>query len=43
MSDETLRKFIKQYIEAQESPEIPFVWQGWRIDVNGSRFLQKSD
>ena len=41
MSDETLRKFIKQYIEAQESPEIPFVWQGGEPTLMGLDFYKK--
>ena len=41
MSDETLKKFIKQYIEAQESPEIPFVWQGGEPTLMGLDFYKK--
>lgn len=42
MSDEVLEAFIKKYIEAQEIPEIQFVWQGGEPLVAGLDFYRKA-
>jgi uncharacterized protein len=41
MSDETLERFISQYIQAQNIPEIPFVWQGGEPTLMGLDFYKK--
>ncbi len=41
MSDETLDNFIRQYIEAQEVPEINFAWQGGEPTLLGVKFFRK--
>src|SRR4051794_22477903 len=41
MSEETLENFIKNYIYAQDSEEIPFVWQGGEPTLMGLNFYKK--
>lgn len=41
MSDEILEEFIRQYIRAQDVPEIPFVWQGGEPTLMGLDFYKK--
>ncbi|MBB6447108.1 anaerobic sulfatase maturase [Bacillus benzoevorans] len=41
MSEETLEKFIKNYIAAQNAEEIPFVWQGGEPALMGLDFYKK--
>lgn len=42
MSEETLEKFIKQYIEAQPDPEVVFSWQGGEPTLRGLDFYRKA-
>lgn len=42
MSDETLERYIRQYIEAQEVPEVSFAWQGGEPTLLGTRFFRKA-
>jgi uncharacterized protein len=41
MSEEVLETFIKNYIQAQDAEEIPFVWQGGEPALMGLNFYQK--
>jgi uncharacterized protein len=41
MTTEILKTFIKQYIEAQDTPEIQFVWQGGEPTLMGVDFFRK--
>lgn len=41
MSEETLEKFISQYINNQEADEIPFVWQGGEPTLMGLDFYKR--
>lgn len=41
MSDETLESFIRQYIEAQEVPEVSFAWQGGEPTLLGIEFFRR--
>lgn len=41
MSDETLEKFIRHYIESQQITEIPFVWQGGEPTLMGLDFYKR--
>ncbi|MDN7247057.1 anaerobic sulfatase maturase [Planococcus shenhongbingii] len=41
MSDETLEKYISEYILTQNVPEIPFVWQGGEPTLMGLDFYKK--
>ena len=41
MSDETLERFIKNYIEANDVPEVGFVWQGGEPSLLGIDFFRK--
>jgi len=41
MTTEVLKTFIKQYIEAQDTPEIHFVWQGGEPTLMGTDFFRK--
>ena len=42
MSEETLENFIKNYIQAQNAAEIPFVWQGGEPTLLGLNFYKKA-
>lgn len=42
MSDETLERFIRQYIEAQSSPNILFTWHGGETFMRPLSFYQKA-
>ena len=41
MSDEVLEAYVRQYIEAQDSPEMVFSWQGGEPTLLGLGFFQK--
>ncbi|MDH7569987.1 MAG: anaerobic sulfatase maturase, partial [Armatimonadota bacterium] len=41
MSDEVLESFIRQYIEAQEAPEVSFAWQGGEPTLLGLDFFRR--
>lgn len=42
MSDETLEKFTKQYIKAQEVPEVTFSWQGGEPTLMDIKFYERA-
>jgi uncharacterized protein len=42
MSDSTLELFVRQYIEAQESPVIDFAWQGGEPTLLGTDFYRRA-
>ena len=41
MSDEVLERFIRDYIAAQDVPEVSFVWQGGEPSLLGIDFFRK--
>lgn len=41
MPDEVLESYIRQYIGAQEAPDISFAWQGGEPTLLGVRFFRK--
>ncbi len=41
MSDEVLERYIRDYIAAQEVPEVNFAWQGGEPTLLGVRFFRK--
>src|SRR2546425_6247233 len=41
MPDDVLESYIRQYIEAQNVPEINFAWQGGEPTLLGVRFFQR--
>jgi uncharacterized protein len=41
MSDDVLERYIRDYIEAQEVPEVNFAWQGGEPTLLGVRFFSK--
>jgi len=41
MSDEVLETFIKNYIQSQQAPEVPFVWQGGEPTLMGLDYYKK--
>jgi uncharacterized protein len=42
MSDELLKKFTRQYIQAQEVPLVTFAWQGGEPTLMGMDFYQRA-
>jgi len=42
MTDDLLELYIRQYIEAQEVPEVNFAWQGGEPSLLGVRFFRKA-
>ena len=42
MSDETLALYVRQYIEAQDVPEVNFAWQGGEPTLMGVDFFRKA-
>jgi uncharacterized protein len=42
MSDETLKEYVKQYIDAIKIPEVTFAWQGGEPTLMGIDFFQKA-
>ena len=42
MTDETLERFIRQYIEASPGPEISFVWHGGEPALAGPDFYRRA-
>ncbi len=42
MSDEVLEAYVKQYIEAQQVPEVHFAWQGGEPTLMGVEFFRKA-
>src|SRR5437773_10468289 len=41
MSDEVLEEYVRQYIQAQDVPEINFAWQGGEPTLLGVRFFRQ--
>ena len=41
MTDEVLESYVRQYIEAQETPEISFAWQGGEPTLMGVEFFRR--
>jgi len=41
MSDEVLESYVRQYIEAQDAPEVHFAWQGGEPTLMGLPFFRK--
>jgi uncharacterized protein len=42
MTDEVLENYVRQYIEAQEIPEVTFAWQGGEPTLMGVSFFKKA-
>lgn len=42
MSDEVMEEYIRQYIEAQEAPEVIIAWQGGEPTMMGLDFFRRS-
>ncbi|MGD8360692.1 MAG: anaerobic sulfatase-maturation protein [Gemmatimonadota bacterium] len=42
MSEETLELFVRQYVEAQDAPEVSFGWQGGEPTLMGLAFYKKA-
>ncbi len=42
MSDDLLEEYIKQYIDAQQVPEVTFAWQGGEPTLMGLDFFKKA-
>ncbi len=42
MSDDVLESYVRQYIEAQDAPEITFAWQGGEPTLAGVGFFRKA-
>lgn len=41
MSPEMLERYVRQYVEAQPGPEVPFVWQGGEPTLLGVDFFRR--
>ena len=41
MSEDVLEEYVRQYIEAQQVPEVTFAWQGGEPTLMGLEFLKK--
>jgi uncharacterized protein len=41
MSDDVLEAYVRQYIEAQDAPEVSFAWQGGEPTLMGVDFFRK--
>jgi uncharacterized protein len=41
MPDDVLESYVRQYIEAQDVPEVSFAWQGGEPTLLGVRFFEK--
>lgn len=42
MNDETLEAYVRQYIEAQNVPEVNFAWQGGEPTLMGIEFFERA-
>ncbi len=42
MTEETLERYVQQYIEGQDVPEIHFAWQGGEPTILGVEFFRKA-
>jgi len=42
MSDETLELYVRQYVEAQDGPEVGFAWQGGEPTLAGLEFYRRA-
>ena len=42
MSDDLLEEYVRQYIEAQQVPEVTFAWQGGEPTLMGLEFFEKA-
>ena len=42
MSDEVLERYVRQYIEAQDVPEVNFAWQGGEPTLMGVDFFRRA-
>jgi uncharacterized protein len=42
MSDEVIEAYVRQYIEAQNAPEVNFAWQGGEPTLLGVNFFRKA-
>lgn len=42
MSDDLLEEYVRQYIDAQQVPEVTFAWQGGEPTLMGLEFFQKA-
>ncbi len=42
MSDEALERYVRQYIEAQDAPEVSFAWQGGEPTLMGLDFFRRA-
>ncbi len=42
MSDETLREYVRRYIESQTTPEVEFTWQGGEPTLLGLEFFGRA-
>src|SRR3954464_6030172 len=41
MSDDVLETYVRQYIQAQDQPEITFAWQGGEPTLMGVEFFRR--
>jgi len=42
MTEDTLERYVKQYIEGQDVPEVHFAWQGGEPTILGEAFFEKA-